>query len=75
MESGPRLDQEASVWLLLFYAKDLLTCEHCQGRKNKLVRGVPTVASGLCVPPHTHMPTLTQEQVEDSGSHPARAER
>jgi hypothetical protein len=41
-------------------------------------QGVSIVASGLCVPTllvHSHVPTLTQKQVEDPGSHPAGAER
>lgn len=28
VESWPWLNQEAPIWLLLFYAKDLLCCKH-----------------------------------------------
>lgn len=38
-------------------------------------QGSPYIGLRPVSPLHTRMPTLTQEQVEDSSSHPARAER
>lgn len=76
VESGSQPDQEAPVRLVLFQAEDLLPCKHWSEKKTGPVRG--SLHGGLwpvSSPPQcAHLPTLTQEQVEDPGGHPAGAE-
>lgn len=77
MESGPRQDQDAPVRLLLFQAEDLLCCKHWSREEDGASRGEALwwpPAWGLAPHPCPHASTLTQEQVEDPGGHPARAD-
>lgn len=79
VESGPWLDQEAPIWLFLFHTKDLLCGKHWSTEEEGAVRGVATTASGPCVrsPPSAWVHTLLTHPgaVEDTGGHPAGAER